>query len=287
MALKQVTLSEHQERLRRAQRFLEAHLDEPLDPRAVAKAAHYSLHHFHRLFRAHFGESVMQHLRRLRIERAARQLRGTERSILEIGLTAGYGSPEAFLRAFREHFGVLPSELRAQPALRVQGWVAQPPGRPLAPIEVRGFDALPVAFRRHVGGYATIGPFWQSVRSWAEEQGWLDGRARLYGLCHDDPDVTAEAQLRFDAAVDAGPAVSSLPELERTLVPAGTYAVGLHVGPYDRLHETYLDVIGRWLPTSGYDLVAEPVVEHYLDDPSVTPPERLRTEVRVRIAEAD
>lgn len=287
MALKPVTRSEHQARLQRAQRYLEVHLDEPLDPQAVAKAAHYSLHHFHRLFRAHFGESVMQHLRRLRIERAARQLRGTDHSILDIALWAGYGSPEAFLRAFREHFGVLPSELRAQPALRVQGWVAQPEPRPCAPIEVRRFEALPVAFRRHLGGYGTIGPFWQGVRAWAEAQRWLDDRPRLYGLCHDEPDVTQEAQLRFDAAIDVGAGGSAVPAAERTVVPAGTYAVGLHVGPYERLHETYLDVIGRWLPTSGYDLVAEPVVEHYLDDPLVTPPERLRTEVRVRIAEAD
>lgn len=287
MALKQVTRSEHAARLRRAQRYLEEHLDEPLDPRAVAQAAHYSLHHFHRLFRAHFGESVMQQLRRLRLERAARQLRGSDRSVLEIGLTAGYASAEAFLRAFREHFSVLPSELRAQPALRVQAWVAQPEGRPLASIAVRAYPALPVAYRRHLGGYGTIGPFWQQVRGWAEAQGWLDDRPRLYGLCHDDPDVTAESQLRFDAAIDAGPGSSALAEIERTVVPAGTYAVGLHVGPYERLHETYLDVIGRWLPESGYDLVAEPVVEHYLDDPRVTPMERLRTEVRVRIAEAD
>jgi AraC family transcriptional regulator len=68
-------------------------------------------------------------------------------------------------------------------------------------------------------------------------------------------------------------------------IPAGTYAVGVHRGPYDRLHETYLDVIGRWFPASGCEPAADAVVEHYLNDPACVPASELLTEVRVRIAE--
>ncbi|HEX7929227.1 MAG TPA: GyrI-like domain-containing protein, partial [bacterium] len=69
------------------------------------------------------------------------------------------------------------------------------------------------------------------------------------------------------------------------VIPAGTYAVGLHRGPYDRLHETYLQVIGHWFPANGYTLSPDPVVEHYRNDPTCTPAEDLLTEVRVRIAD--
>jgi AraC family transcriptional regulator len=72
----------------------------------------------------------------------------------------------------------------------------------------------------------------------------------------------------------------------RAEIPGGMYAVGVHVGPFERLADTYLALIGDWFPNSGYEPDVLPVVEHYLDDPTVTPPEALRTEVRVRIAEA-
>jgi len=68
-------------------------------------------------------------------------------------------------------------------------------------------------------------------------------------------------------------------------IPEGSYAVGVHVGPYERLYETYLDIIGRWFPQSGYDLAIDAVIEHYLNDPSCTPKQDLRTEVRVKIAD--
>jgi hypothetical protein len=45
------------------------------------------------------------------------------------------------------------------------------------------------------------------------------------------------------------------------------------------------NVIGHWFPKSCYQLAPEPVVEHYLDTPVETPPDELRTEVRVRIAD--
>jgi AraC family transcriptional regulator len=61
--------------------------------------------------------------------------------------------------------------------------------------------------------------------------------------------------------------------------------VGLHSGPYERLHETYLEVIGHWFPGSGFEPAPDAVVEHYLNHPATTPPDELRTEVRVRIAD--
>src|SRR5580693_3567572 len=91
---------------------VQAHLDEDLTPRRLARVACFSEHHFHRIFRAVVGESVMDHVRRLRLERAAFQLKTSRRSVGAVALDAGYGAQEAFTRIFQAYFGLAPRIFR-------------------------------------------------------------------------------------------------------------------------------------------------------------------------------
>jgi len=285
---RRATVEDYDRRILRAQKLLEERLDEPVTPTDLAAAAHFSIHHFHRIFRARLGETVMQHVRRLRLERAARRMRTSEDRLLEIALDAGYESHEAFTRAFADRFGLAPSEYRAQPSTRLREWELRRDDRLTAKVTVQTLPARRVAYRRHRGGYATIHDFWARMMSWAAERGLAGSSAGapFYGMCPDDPEVTAEEHLRFDACVlVTDPGFAGDESVSMGEIPAGTYAVGLHIGPFDRLADTYLDVIGRWFPTSGYEPANEAVVEHYLDDPQLVAPENLRTEVCVRIAE--
>ncbi len=95
--------------------YVQTSLDEPLTPRMLANVAGFSQHHFHRIFRAYVGESVMDFVRRVRLERAAHQLQNSEEGVAEIAFDAGYGSGEAFARVFQAYFGVAPSVFRGQP----------------------------------------------------------------------------------------------------------------------------------------------------------------------------
>ena len=70
-------------------------------------------------------------------------------------------------------------------------------------------------------------------------------------------------------------------------IPAGRYAVAHYVGPYEEIEDTYIALLGRWLPRRGYELASDPVVEHYLNSPMDTPPEKLRTEVGRYATEGD
>jgi len=92
--------------------YVQAHLDEELTPRQLAVVACFSEHHFHRIFRAVVGESVMDHIRRLRLERAAFQLKTSRSSVFSVALDAGYGAQEAFTRIFQAYFGLAPRVFR-------------------------------------------------------------------------------------------------------------------------------------------------------------------------------
>ena len=96
-------------RILRVQLYIEGHLDEDLSLGQLAEVADLSPYHFHRIFRATIGEGVAEYVRRVRLEAAAIALKATTDSVTNVAFDAGYGSHEAFTRAFRRRFGVSPS----------------------------------------------------------------------------------------------------------------------------------------------------------------------------------
>lgn len=93
-------------------RYIHTHIHEALDRETLASVAGFSIPHFHRVFRAHVGESAISYVRRLRLERAGRKLRMGAVDITEVALTAGYDSHAAFGKAFKQQYGLSPSEFR-------------------------------------------------------------------------------------------------------------------------------------------------------------------------------
>jgi AraC family transcriptional regulator len=88
-------------------------LDDPeLTGADLAARAYLSRFHFDRLVRAGLGEPPGAFRRRLLLERAAHRLVTTSDPVIEIALQAGFGSPEAFSRAFARAYGAAPTAYR-------------------------------------------------------------------------------------------------------------------------------------------------------------------------------
>ena len=112
-------LENHADCIKEVMRYIRRHISEPLDRETLAAVAGFSVPHFHRVFTAHVGESAISYIRRLRLERAARKLRMGAVDITEIALAAGYDTHAAFGKAFKQQFGLTPSEFR-----QLDCWVA-------------------------------------------------------------------------------------------------------------------------------------------------------------------
>src|SRR5271170_6089716 len=93
--------------------YATGHLDEDVSLRALAGQAGLSAFHLHRVFSAAAGETPKQFTLRLRLGRAAAMLLATADSVLDIALTCGFQSHEAFCRAFRKRFSLTPRAYRA------------------------------------------------------------------------------------------------------------------------------------------------------------------------------
>ena len=112
--------SEYTRRLNRVLDHISAHLADNLTLEELAQVANFSPYHFHRLFSAWMGETLGDYLRRRRVEIAATRLVAQPRvRVLQVALSVGFGSAEAFARAFKTRFGCSPTLWRLrQSALR-------------------------------------------------------------------------------------------------------------------------------------------------------------------------
>lgn len=98
--------------LLRARDLADSRYGEPLDVRALARAAHVSPRHFSRSFRRVFGETPYQYLLSRRLERARHLLRTTEMAVVEICFEVGFTSVGSFTTTFKRHVGVSPTTFR-------------------------------------------------------------------------------------------------------------------------------------------------------------------------------
>ena len=105
-------MHDHLEQIKNVTRYVREHINEPLNRETLAEVAGFSVPHFHRIFIANTGESAVSYVRRMRLERAGRKLRMGAVDITEVALAAGYDSHAAFGKAFKQQFGLSPSEFR-------------------------------------------------------------------------------------------------------------------------------------------------------------------------------
>jgi len=97
-----------------ALKYIDEHLDEPINLEMLSGKFFFSPFYFHRLFSVIVGKSLAAYIRDRRILYACKQLCNTEKTILDIALDIGFNSPQSFSRTFKEIQGLPPSEYRNQ-----------------------------------------------------------------------------------------------------------------------------------------------------------------------------
>lgn len=278
--MKEDTQKSYEARLARVLTYIATHLDEDLTLRELAAVACFSPFHFHRIFRGMVGESTAEYLRRLRMERAGRALKNSNRQVLDIAQEAGYDSHEAFSRAFKQRYGLSPSQYRLCPYIVFPLSRTNAIKKGACPMKIRIETIAPktVAYLRHRGPYDTCGETWAKLMPLLGERGYL-GQADILGLCHDDPESTPPEEVCYDACVEVKDGFEPFENLDLQTIAGGTFAVTTHQGPYNTIGTTYAALFGRWLPQSGLELRDHPPFEIYLNDPEGTEPEELLTDI--------
>jgi AraC family transcriptional regulator len=247
--------------------FIESHFGQEIALADIAAVSGVSRYHLSRAFGATFERSVMRYLRGRRLSEAAKSLANGATDILTVALDAGYGSHEAFTRAFRDQFGLTPEAVRAQRQLDKLELVEpikmnetpltnlEPPrfetGRPLL---VVGLGA-----RYSCETSAGIPAQWQRF---VPHIGHIPGQVGnvAYGVCCNSDDAGNTDYICGVEVVD----FSEVPaEMTRVRIPQQRYAVFAHRDHISTIRRTWATIWNSWLPNSGHEIADGPDFERY------------------------
>ena len=247
--------------------FIENRFDRDTSLAEIASACGLSRFHLTRAFGIATGYSVMRYVRGRRLTEAARILVDGAPDILTVALQAGYGSHEAFTRAFHEQFGVTPEVLRSRADLKNIKLVE--PIRmnktlivDLEEPRIEDGEALLIAGFGGRYSFATnhnIPLLWQRF---SPHIGVVPGQvdATTYGVCC-NPD--GEGNFEYIAGVGVSGFGGLNTDYRCLRIPAQHYAVFSHRGHISTIRSTVYTIWNKWLPESRYEQADGPDFERY------------------------
>jgi len=269
------TWIDYKERILRVLTHIQEHLDEAFDLEELARVACFSSFHFHRVFAAMTGETIADHVRRLRLERAAMELRSGAKQVIQVALDARYEAHEAFTRAFKAAYGVSPAEFRRATgpiAIRdAPSGVHFRPGVPLTTFNTnhtttkvmkvitKKIKPMRVAYLRHVGPYAyeSVSHTWIDLTARLSADKQIRKRSVFIGIGHDNPSVTPASELRYDACITVDDDYEPKKPVELQTIVGGDYAVAKNC-PFGKVKDAYQYLFGKWLARSCRELRPAP-----------------------------
>lgn len=284
----------HRSQIGRAQRYIRLHLTEQLTLDRLAREAGSSSYHFARLFNAYVGEAPFEFLRRLRLVTALRLLQeDPEVSVTEIALSIGYDTSASFNKAFRKLLEMNPGNFRKL-GKEAQDEVIYALSRPRLLKEITmnltpNFETITRPLTHYLfierrGPFAEIAPpLWNDLMPLIQRLNQQHIREFL-GVSGIDKSRPGEDSMIYQAGVGCAEAPQKLPEgLQLRAIKSGKYARFLLTGPYSQIWPAF-DRIFKTLADNKVDLRPEFCIENYLNDPRMTPEDKLKTELLVPIA---
>lgn len=275
--------------------YIETHLDANLNINTLAKIAGYSPYHFSRIFKMCVGESVMSYSSRLRLENASLKMINANKSIIEVALEAGYETPNGFNKAFKKIFDMTPTEYKSSRINLLQSYKDKMMQTP----KIVERETTYVVYTREIGGYEKSSEIaWQRLPKQLNDfsDNFKDEsinikleqkEAEVIGICHDDPSITSDENIRYDAALAWGKKeIDFLSEhgFDTKEIPAGKYAMVLYQGNYVDAIDSWMGLYA-WCEKSGYTFRDYPPFEKYLNLPQDVSEDELLTEIYIPIRE--
>lgn len=253
------------ERLNQAMEHIEDRLDQPIEAADLARIAVTSEYHLRRMFSALAGMPLSEYVRRRRLTVAGAEVLAGERTLLEIAVRYGYGSGEAFARAFRALHGVGPAEarrtgaaLRSQPRMSFRLVVEGSTSMRYRVVEKEEFRVVGRGTRVplvHEGMNPAIADF---IRGIGQEtlrriESLSDQEPRGVVSVSDNLDDSRAEGTELDYFHGAVTRAAVPDDMEELTVGPGTWAVFENSGPFPQaLQYLWRDVFTQWFPSNPY-----------------------------------
>ena len=259
---------------------VEEALAEGVDVASVAAAHGTTEHHLRRMFSSLAGMPLTEYVRRRRMTLAAADVVTSRDDLLTIAVRHGYGSTEAFGRAFRAVHGLGPTDARRsggpfrsqqplrfrltvegstrmhvritdQPAIRLVGHATR------VPLNHSGVNP-------HIAAHVASIPMTEHLRLKGLGNACPEGILQISDEL--DPEAAEGSELTYIHGVAVTSDTSVPHDLQSIAVPAGSWAVFTSEGPHPRaLQETWAATAAEWFPSNPWRLRPGPSIVAVLD----------------------
>ncbi|EGO7896131.1 AraC family transcriptional regulator [Enterococcus faecalis] len=259
--------------LNQAMDYIEEHLTEEVSFDELAKKTGISVYHFKRTFSFIAGMSLAEYIKKRRLAEANLALLAGEK-VTDVAFKYGYQSIEGFSRAFRDWSGQAPSEVmktqiqKTFPKFSFYIDIKGGQSMDVKLIEKPAFQIVGVSQKvplQYQGENQAIMELAQRITP--------QQRAEMHTFDDIYPHQVVNASFDFQEGrtTEGGEMTHMIgfatlqeniyEDLEQLSVPAHTWAVFPNEGPFPQtLQETWARIFSKWLPSSGYQVVAAPEI---------------------------
>lgn len=250
--------------------YIESHFAQELSLEEIAQVSGVSRFYLSRAFGQSTGHSIMRYVRGRRLSEAARSLCDGAPDILSVALDWGYGSHEAFTRAFRDQFGATPEAVRAQRCLegielveairrdRTMTVQLQQPR-----LERRGTLLIAGLSERYT--YETCQRIPLQWQRFVPFIGHIPNQVGMttYGAIANSDEA---GNIEYIAGVEVSSFDDVPAELTRLRIPEHDYAIFEHNDHISTIRNTWDNIFNRWIPELGLNVDDAPELEVYGKD---------------------
>lgn len=259
--------------------YMEDNILEEINYDKIAQCAYSSTYHFHRMFSMLTGFTVGEYIRNRRLTLAAQELSVSKERVTDIAIKYGYGTTEAFIKAFQRLHGITPSAAREAGAklksfnrLSIQVTLKGDKEMNYKIIEKEPFKIFGKDFKTNIIDgrcFKEIPEFYEKCISdgtsakiisnaGKSESGFLD-----VGVLFDHN--SQDGSMRYMIACDVTDRNSNILSEFRVLeIPALTWAIfEVENNSDESIHEMWRRIGGEWFPASNYEHADAPEMERY------------------------
>lgn len=256
----------------KAMKYIDQNLENEVDFKKVSQIAGVSEFHFRKIFSYLSGMTLSSYIRKRKLSEASLDLINNKMKIIDVAIKYGYDSADGFTRAFKEWFGVNPSELnnhkdfKMYPSMTFQLTIRGGSNMNYRIEKKNPFKLVGVKKRVPIVFEGQNPEIIKIAQSITQEQ-----RERLQSYRDTEVKTVVNASFNFDDGVyeekgNLDHLIGSITTLDVDFgefdvveVPSHTWAIFSCEGQFPNLmQDTYAKIASEWLPSSGYELVDAP-----------------------------
>lgn len=272
--------------------LIDSEPDKSYSLQELSDVAGVSKYHFQRVFKSIVGVSPHRYILLSRLRCASFKLAYfKELKIIDIALSAGFESPEAFSRAFLRLFNQTPTDFRKNPQWSSWGHkfnIRIPVREKEFNVNIEKYHSRKCVMITHKGEYLEGMRTFDTLLSWLVKSNYLNETetGSFITMPYSNPLEGASSEYRCDFAFTID---CKVPENDlgifSNVIPEGYYAVLNYVGQRE-IHgfiHAITKIVTEWLPKTEWEAMPAPILFEHINSPLFVPESELITKICIPV----